>query len=124
MDVRKRRWKVISRVLAVTMIAGAVLLTPVTSQSANRPVKAKFKTYDPKVKYVSKGSKVKWKNVSGRDHSVVAYSDNWNLNQALYKGNEFSYEFTKKGVYKYSCYYHSEVVDGVCEGMCGKVKVN
>ena len=112
--------------LTIVMAAGAVLMFPMTSHSANLPVKAKAnKTFDPFVKRITKGKYVTWKApASGPDHSVTAWAGDWNLNQALYAGNDFKLQFTKVGVYKYRCYYHGDIVNGKCVGMCGKVKVS
>lgn len=80
-------------------------------------------SWNPASKTVTKGTKVVWKNPSGDDHNVVAYSGNWSKSSTLNEGGSTSFKFGKSGTYKYRCTLHSRLENGRCEGMCGKIIV-
>ena len=72
---------------------------------------------------VSTGTKVEWLAVN-YDHHIVAYGGHWKFNHALPSGASVSHKFTKKGTFLFRCTIHSTLVNGVCQGMCGKVVVH
>ena len=113
------------RFVAAFALAGALAAVPVASQGATFTVKATGdRTWRPASMSVAKGSKVVWKNPSDSSHNVVAYKGSWNKSSSLAPGARTSFTFKKAGTYKYRCTLHSDIDDGVCEGMCGKVRVN
>ena len=66
------------------------------------------------------GSKVVWKFVEG-NHNVRATSSNWSkATDTLPEGSKTGFTFNRSGTYRYRCTLHSLVVDGVCNGMCGR----
>ena len=80
-------------------------------------------TFKPKTQHIVKGDKVKWKNVSNRDHNVRGYGG-WDYRHGLREGTAFTKQFNKRGTFKYRCSLHSDLSGGVCSGMCGKVLVH
>ena len=85
-------------------------------------VRAKCNFYSPGTVSVAKGTKVVWKSVC-MSHTVTSYTKNWSKNVVLAQGQTTSRTFKVKGVYKYRCRFHSKLSNGVCTGMCGKVRV-
>lgn len=80
-------------------------------------------TFMPKTRHLVKGDKVKWKNVSNDDHNVTGYRG-WDYRHGLAEGTAFTKQFNNRGTFKYRCTFHSDLNNGVCEGMCGKVLVH
>ncbi|MGZ4110436.1 MAG: cupredoxin domain-containing protein [Actinomycetota bacterium] len=72
---------------------------------------------------VSPGSKIEWLAVT-YDHHIVAYGGHWHFDHALPNGSSVTHRFAKKGTYLFRCTIHSTIVNGVCQGMCGKVVVH
>jgi plastocyanin len=106
------------------LAAAAVLAFPAVSSGAATTVKATDnKTWSRPSVSVAKGGKVVWKNPTNTSHNVVAYKGAWSKSSSLGAGSKTSYKFTKRGTFKYRCTLHSELEDGKCDGMCGKVSV-
>jgi plastocyanin len=76
---------------------------------------------------IERGDTVRWENSSGdfraQDHTVKAYGGNWSKSTALPVGATTTKRFTDTGRFKFRCQLHSVMDNGVCEGMCGVVKV-
>lgn len=116
-----RRLKLLIPAIAlVTMFAmapaanSAVVIKGVSTSSGFR--------WKPKATNISSGTKVTWKAVTGT-HTVTAYKGSWSKNVTINQGQTTSFTFNNSGVYKFRCTFHSQIVNGVCEGMCGKVVV-
>lgn len=109
---RVRHLKLIVAVVAAMLVVGvaSVALAASTIKATDN------KTWSPQTKTVSKGTKVVWKNNTGRLHNVVSTSSNWSKSSSLPSGGSTSHTFKKSGTYKYRCTLHS--------GMTGKVVVN
>jgi plastocyanin len=78
--------------------------------------------WSPRVERVAPGTKVVWKAVSGT-HTVTAYKGPWDTSTTITEGAKTSFTFEKERRYRFRCELHSELEDGVCTGMCGKVVV-
>jgi plastocyanin len=76
--------------------------------------------WSPKKVKIDSGSRVKWLAVNF-DHHIVAYGGNWTFNHQLPEGSSVSRKFAHAGTYLFRCTIHSTLMNGHCEGMCGKV---
>ena len=79
--------------------------------------------FKPVHKYIGKGDTVKWRNRDNVGHNVVSTSTNWAYSAELAPGATTKKRFRKRGTFAYRCTYHSGIVDGKCQGMCGFVHV-
>ena len=112
-----------------TALATAVSLAGSTAPAAGAAAAATVKatgnkSWSPKTKSVSRGTKVVWKNPSSDSHNLVAYRGGWSKSSSLPEGGKTSYKFNKSGTYRYRCTIHSDLDGSKCDGMCGKVKVS
>jgi len=107
--------------------AAALALAPATAFSATATVKARTSSWSPARMTIERGDTVKWENAAGgfqaQDHTVKSYGGNWSKNTALSVGASTTKRFTDTGRFKYRCEVHSVMSSGVCDGMCGAVKV-
>ena len=71
---------------------------------------------------IQEGTWVKWVATSGT-HTVVAYGGNWTYQRDLAQGASVTRRFPHAGTYRFRCSLHSSVVNGTCEGMCGRIVV-
>jgi plastocyanin len=72
---------------------------------------------------VAVGSRIVWRMVDGT-HNVTATSNNWSKRtNNLPEGSRTAFTFNRRGTYRYRCTLHSQFVNGVCNGMCGRVIV-
>lgn len=111
--------------LVLALACTALVALPATSIGGKTRIKATSnRTWNPDFKGVKKGTKVIWKNPTGVTHSVTAYGDNWSKNTDISPGNKTSKIFRKNGAYNYRCRFHSTLVNGDCNGMCGHVHVS
>jgi plastocyanin len=114
------------RLLALALTA--TLLGAIAAQPAQAAVVIKgvsttsgFK-WQPRAVNVAKGTKVVWKSVTG-NHTVTSWKGAWSKNTTIPQGSQTSFTFQKTGVFKFRCLFHSSLVNGVCNGMCGRVVV-
>lgn len=116
-------------VAAVSMAALLVALLPSASLGDTRRFKAAGCTEDPHwepmKRRISKGDRVVWKNPTSCDHTVHAYGRGWSKASTLAPGERTAKKFRRTGTYKFRCLSrgHSVLEDGVCTGMCGRVRV-
>lgn len=118
------------RVTAVISVGAllVVLLAP-TSLGDTRRFKAAGCTenphWEPMKRRISKGDRIVWKNPASCDHTVTAYSGRWSKSTALPPGDKTAKRFRRTGIYKFRCLTrgHSVLENGVCTGMCGRVRV-
>jgi plastocyanin len=121
--VRTHRTRSIKRAaLALSAVSMLVLGPATTAQAAVRVNATASHTFQPKRLHVARGTRVVWKSLSGT-HTVTAYSSNWSKNTTISTGQTTSFRFRHNGVYKYRCLIHSTLVNGVCSGMCGRIRV-
>lgn len=71
---------------------------------------------------INHGGRVKWV-ASSYDHVLAAYGGNWTFRHALPQGSSVTRRFAHAGTFRFRCTVHSSVIDGRCQGMCGKVVV-
>jgi plastocyanin len=114
--------------LVLALAFAALVVVPGTSSGGTSKVKAAGSAgsyrWDPATRKIAKGDRVVWKNPTSADHTVTAYGGGWDKNARLDPGDSVKVKFGKSGTYLYRCKLHSTLSDGVCSGMCGKVKVN
>jgi plastocyanin len=121
-EVSKRKLVLLSA-FALMVVTGLVMASA-PAISATTTVKAtNSDAWSPASKTVAKGTKVVWKNPSGDDHDVTSYKGAWNKRSGLSEGGKTSFSFRKAGTYKYRCTRHSQLSNGTCKGMCGKIQV-
>lgn len=105
-----------------------VLLAPVAAGDTRR-----FKAqgcredphWEPRVRRITKGDRIVWKNPTDCEHTVTAWKGRWSKDTTLEPGERTTKRFRRAGRFKFRCMTpgHSIVEDGVCRGMCGKVRV-
>jgi len=112
------------RVRTVLTIAVSLLMVLTLSGSAQAAVviKNSGNSFRPARVSVDKGTRVVWRIVSGL-HTVTSTSPNWFKNTTLSAGQSTAKTFKRSGVYKFRCTFHSTFSNGVCSGMCGKIRV-
>jgi plastocyanin len=104
-----------------------VLLVSVfaTSALAGRAViRTSGQTWSPSRVTVDRGSRVVWRATT-LNHTVRAYGGGWRFFDAISAtGNPTaSRVFNSTGRFKFRCTIHSTLTSGVCNGMCGRVRV-
>jgi plastocyanin len=114
--------------MALTLALAGVVGVPGTSIGETSNVKAAGSagsyTWKPKVRKIAADDRVLWKNPTSADHTITAYSGDWNDDVRLNPGDRLRIKFGSAGTYLYRCKLHSTLSNGECNGMCGKVKVN
>jgi plastocyanin len=109
--------------VAVATIALSLFAFVLPAQAATTVRGTCTLTWSPASVTIAKGGRITWKAVSCGPHTVTATSANWSKNTTIATGASTSRVFTKKGVFKFRCRFHSSITNGVCSGMCGTVKV-
>lgn len=81
--------------------------------------------WEPTTRRISKGDRIVWRNPTSCQHTVTAYGRGWSKSTALSPGETTAKRFRRTGTYKFRCMTagHSVLQDGVCNGMCGRVRV-
>lgn len=117
----------VRRVLAIGLIGSMFVLLPALSE-ARTPFRFKASCkghchWAPFFKSVARGKKIIWKNTSGRFHNVKSFRGHWLPTRSLPVGASTHKRLWKHGIYHFRCTLHSTLINGVCSGMCGKIKV-
>ena len=107
--------------IALAAVAALVLLPATTAQAAER-VRASGTSFRPARLSVNVGTRVIWKAV-GATHTITAYRGDWSKDVTLQAGDTTSFRVRSAGRYLYRCTIHSTLSNGVCSGMCGKIRV-
>jgi plastocyanin len=111
--------------LVLALAAVAILAIPATSIGGKTRIRATSnRTWNPDFKGVKKGTKVIFKNPTNLTHNVTAYKGDWSKNTDISPGSKTSKVFRKNGAFYYRCRFHSTLVDGDCDGMCGHIHVS
>ena len=111
--------------LVLVLACGALVALPAISEGGKTRIKATSdRTWNPDFKGVNKGTKVIWKNPQNVTHNVTAYRGDWSKNSDISPGSRTSKVFKKNGAYYYRCRFHSTLVNGDCNGMCGHIHVS
>lgn len=79
--------------------------------------------WSPAVARIARGTTVEWLAVSNHHH-IVAYGGNWTYNRVLPNGANVRRRFAARGTFRFRCSIHSTLVNGVCQGMCGRIIVH
>lgn len=114
---------------AVVIAAFSVVLAAPTSLGDTSRFKAQGCANDPHwepgVRRITKGDRIVWKNPTQCEHTVTAWSGNWNKDTVLSPDESTRKRFRKAGTFKFRCMTtgHSVVQGGKCTGMCGRVRV-
>lgn len=111
----------------ILFVALCVALIPAAALSATSTIEARTSSWGPARVTIERGDTVKWDNSGGgfqaQEHAVKAYGGNWRKYTVLAVGASTSKRFRETGRFKFRCELHSVMSSGVCEGMCGVVKV-
>lgn len=95
--------------------------------SATTTVQARSSSWGPARTTIERGDRIKWDNSSSgfqaQDHTVKSYGRNWSKNTPLPVGSSTTNRFRATGRFMYRCQLHSFMSDGICEGMCGVIRV-
>ena len=102
----------ISRMFFV--LAGIVLLSAGSSLAAVRMVEIDDDFYSPSVLTVNVGDTVRWTHIGteGEPHTTTSKNGLWDSGP-LMQGDTFEFQFMNTGSFRYTCFFHSEVVEGV-----------
>jgi plastocyanin len=114
------------RLLAIGLMGSMLVLVPAVANAGKVKIKASCTGgchWAPSFKKVAKGTKIVWKNPSGVFHNVKSFKGHWLPKRNLAPGAKIHKRLWKHGVYHFRCTLHSTLINGVCSGMCGKIKV-
>lgn len=77
----------------------------------------------PSARHIGQGERIRWKNPDSQnvDHIVKSYGGNWDYRRRLDPGESVVKRFNRLGRFKYRCTLHSDLNNGDCSGMCGRV---
>jgi predicted lipoprotein with Yx(FWY)xxD motif len=112
----------------IAFLAAALLVmaSTVSAQAAEgrttKVVRGVGTSWSPKVTRIARGTTIRWKAVSN-SHTVTAYGGHWLFNRSLPHDSSVQRRFTARGVFLFRCRIHSQLVNGDCQGMCGKIVV-
>lgn len=109
--------------LVTTVLVSMLALLAPKAQAARATVRAGDEEWTPAVQRIERGDYIVWKNPTQQTHNIVAYGSNWSLDRFLYAGDSFTKRFRSTGTFKYLCSIHGTRQDGVCDGMCGVIRV-
>jgi plastocyanin len=116
----------IRRLLAIGLMGSMLVLVPAVANAGKVKIRARCTGgchWAPSIRKVAKGTKVVWKNVSSTFHDVKSYRGHWLHKRNLPPGAKTHKRLKKHKTYFFRCTIHSTLSNGVCSGMCGKIKV-
>ncbi len=116
----RRRWR---GWFAAALIATAMMVVGDPASGAPVVIRGLDIRWSPASVSVSRGAVVKWKS-TGLIHNVYAYGSNWTFGESLPSGASTKYRFSRRGTFRFRCTLHSTLLNGVCSGMCGSVRVS
>jgi plastocyanin len=109
-------------------LAAAMSLVPAAAAAGPKVVRAKMVESDwiwaPKTVRVAAPKRIKWKNSTSEPHSVRFYKGSMKgVRLLILQGESRTKKIKKAGIHKYRCDIpgHSNLSNGKCIGMCGKV---
>ena len=126
-----------SRIRVLVALAASVLLVVALSAGAEASVPGRGTTtiirgvgsyyssphWSPIVTRIAHGTTIEWLAVTNH-HRIAAYGGNWTYNRALPNGGHVDRRFAARGTFLFRCLIHSSLVNGVCQGMCGRIIVH
>lgn len=110
---------------AVTlMAAGGLALIPGGPASATVVVRGVGTRWSPATTNILRGGSVRWMAVSNA-HQVRAYGGNWTFGSRILQPGQstLARTFNTRGTFRFYCTIHGRLVNGVCQGMCGRIVV-
>ena len=115
----------VAAVLMVAVFAGTVGASP--ERGPITTISAEASTYSsphwtPNRVKIDPGTRVEWLALND-DHVLVAYGDNWTFNHSLPEGGRYEAIPTPRHL-PVPLHHPLDLVNGVCQGMCGKVVVH
>jgi plastocyanin len=113
---------IIRNILSLFAALVLVLAFAAPSQAATVRIRGRSSRWHPQSVSINQGTRVVWRAVD-TTHTVTAYRGDWSKNTTISAGERTRFTFNSAGRYKYRCTIHSQLVNGVCSGMCGKVVV-
>jgi plastocyanin len=110
--------------ILVTVIALALVVALATTALAVVRIRGSGGTWRPARVTIDRGTRVVWRATSGT-HTVTAYGGGWRFDQTISPSGDptASRRFRRLGRYKFRCTIHSTLSGGVCNGMCGRIRV-
>jgi len=115
------------RIASATLVAALALSLALAGTAAARQIirAVDGNHFQPKSPSVSTGERVIWKNADNIDHTVTSWGGGWSKDVRLNPDERTTFTFNQSGTYKFRCKIigHSNVSNGRCSGMCGKVVV-
>jgi len=111
-----------SLVIVVSVMAVLVTLSAVPAEAAPVVVRGHSVSWSPANVTIVRGGIVRWRAVH-LDHNVYAYGTNWSFGVSIPEGSAAKHRFPRRGTYRFRCTLHSTLLNGVCSGMCGSVRV-
>ena len=120
--MRSKRWSG-ARVAALLVVALLVVGVPAgPAEAAPVVVRGHTVSWSPANVSIVRGGVVKWRSVH-LSHNVYAYGTNWSFGASLPEGSSTNHRFPRRGTFRFRCTLHSSLLNGVCSGMCGAVRV-
>jgi plastocyanin len=111
-----------SLALAVSVMVVLVGVWAGPAEAAPVVVRGHAVTWSPANVTIVRGGVVRWRAVH-LDHNVYAYGTNWSFGVSIPEGSAAKHRFPRRGTYRFRCTLHSTLLNGVCSGMCGSVRV-
>jgi plastocyanin len=111
-----------ARLLTLAAVVVLVLSMAGPAQAGSVTIRGRSQRWHPHSVTITAGTRVIWRAVD-TTHTVTAYRGNWSKDTTVAAGSTTSFTFRNSGTYKFRCTIHSSIVNGHCEGMCGKVVV-
>jgi plastocyanin len=107
--------------LLVAVVAGTNLVGT-SAQAAPVVIRGHAISWSPANVTIVRGGIVRWRSTH-LTHNVYAYGTNWSFGASLPEGSSTRHRFDRRGTYRFRCTLHSTLLNGVCSGMCGSVRV-
>jgi plastocyanin len=79
--------------------------------------------WSPATVTITRGGVVRWRSVH-LDHNVYAFGTNWSFGVQIPEGSSARHRFDRRGTFRFRCTLHSSLLNGVCSGMCGTIRVS
>lgn len=117
------RTKIGRLAIALAVAAGLVLSASAALADTFGVAATSGNRWKPAHRYISKSDRVRWRNPTGRRHTIRSYGGNWSYFKGLPSGGARTRQFTRTGTFRYRCTLHSTMNNGACSGMCGIIHV-
>jgi plastocyanin len=110
-------------VVMVGSVMAASLPAPPVAAAVRTITATTTRHWIPSMVTVAHGSTIRWHAAPGLSHTVKAFGGNWTFFHSLNSGTTVSRVFGTRGTFHFRCTFHSTLVNGRCQGMCGVIKV-